>query len=52
MRYKETHGIEDVGKCFSGLKLLLNFQETEQKNRSNKASYISLTWANYLDLDL
>ena len=25
MRYKETHGIEDVGKCFSGLKLLLNF---------------------------
>ena len=25
MRYKETHGIEDVGKCFSGLKLLSNF---------------------------
>ena len=25
MRYKEIHGIEDVGKCFSGLKLLLNF---------------------------
>ena len=25
MRYNETHGIEYVGKCFSGLKLLLNF---------------------------
>ena len=25
MRCKETYGIQDVGKCFSGLKLLLNF---------------------------
>ena len=39
MRYKETHGIEDVGKCLSGLKLILNFQETEQKKKIDQIRF-------------